>query len=428
MAQNDYKLSRPVSAVTPVLSSLVGAVRAYVESVFPAGYFKDYFVDTDLPIVQMRRRRFRPMSPSQLSVRRLPMLSVKADPTADSSDFSSGVSWHTGNRFLRDPLNLRQLIKDDVSYRYVGFETERIVCRFQASIIVETEMKARELMMYMKRVMPLNYKVFLTGVTISTEIPPDILRSFWKDMGYGDGSDPAQVDEFHRYLRAFTAGHVERVTNTATGRTGFFFDYVANPIMTITGTPSISINRDGSVVRSAQVDLPLELDLGVPLSYAYRQEAEVQPTLGDLVDMDWLGEDGTYFGRTVLGRPPANIDDRRSLAFFTSFVTPDLTEMSVRGQPDVTDFSDYVSDEIKDYVAGILSGGDPASDLAVRLWVSNGEVDPANFSFDWETWKLTVEPAGLLYNHKYSIGLYADLSALAKRAVPSRPQAPRPYY
>jgi hypothetical protein len=428
MALKDLLVSRPVSTVTPVVSSLAGALKVYFDGLLPAGYVKDYFIDTDIPITQLRRTKFRPLSESQLSVRRFPLMSVKVDLSVDSSEFADPSTWQTGNAFLADPMKLLPMLRDDISHRYIGFSTDRILTRFQVSFTTETDLKAREIAIFLRRALPISYRVFLTGVVVTSEVPPEILRKIWADKGLGDGSDPAHWEEFHRYLRAFTGGHVERLVDASTGRNAYFFDFVTNPMMVVQGVPSVSVSRDGNVVRSAQVDIQLELDASVPMTYAYRQQADLAPDAP--IPEIGSGPDGSvFFGYSVLARPPANVDERRMLCYFNSFVTPDLQESDVVSPrlPDVTDFSAFIGDDLKEFVAS-FDVADRGDALAVRLWTENAECDQAGYSFDWDSWELTILPDGLLYNHKYNVGLYVDLNDLRALENYPRPQAPRPYY
>ena len=431
MALSDYQLTRPVSAVTPVLSSLAGALRQYVESLFPKGYFRDYFIDTELPMLR-RKRSFRPMSRSQLAHRKLPLLSVRTEATADVSEYSTGLSWHTGNRFLQDPSQLRALILDDDGLRYAGYHSDRVVVRFQLSFIVETELKAREVMMYLRRVAPAGMKTFLNGVVIANEIPGDLLRSVWADMGLGDGSDPAHVAAFHRYLRSMSAGRIEQVVNSASGRQAYAFHYPANLVMNISGLPAVSSNRDGNVVRTASVELPVELDVEVPMSYVYRQEARLEAPAGTF----------TFTGATEMGSGarayfsfaravrPSSTYGNMGLAHLTAIVTGE-PDPERPGAPDVTDLSGSVPPEVRSYVDWLrtLPDADTPTYRAV-LWMDGVEAI-GDWSFDWDAMVLTIKPRALRHQYKYHFGIYTDLGAY-ERVTPdapgSRPRAPSPYY
>ena len=431
MAISDYQLTRPVSVVTPVLSSLAGALRQYIEGLFPDGYFRDYFIDTELPTLR-RKRAFRPMSRSQLAQRKLPLLSVRTEATADASEYSTGLSWYTGNRFLQDPSQLHALFMDDHGLRYAGYHSDRIVVRFQLSFVVETEMKAREVMMYLRRVAPVGMKTFLNGISIASEIPGDLLRSVWKDLGFGDGSDPSQVAAFHHYLRSMSAGRIEQVVNSASGRRAYTFQYLSNLVMNISGLPAASSNRDGNVVRTSSVELPIELDVAVPMSYAYRQEARLEAPAGaDSLDgAPEMGSSGRVHFSFARAVRPASTHGSLGLAHFTAIVTGEPNP-AAPGAPDVTDLSGSIPPEVKAYVAwlrGLPDAGAPTH--RAMLWVDGREVTEG-WVFDWDTMALTIESRVLRYQYKYHFGIYADLEGYARTtpaAAGSRPPAPSPYY
>ena len=189
MAFNDLLISRPVSVVIPVVSSVAGCIRKYIESILPAGYIRDYFIDTEIPLTRdLTRNKFNPMQDSQLAVRKLPLMSVKVETVADSSDFTTGTTFWTSTRFLNDPTLLSRVIADDHNLRYLGFESDRMVMHIGLSFTVETELRAAELMMYLRRTLPIGYKFYLNDINIATELPRDILRAIWLDMVASDST------------------------------------------------------------------------------------------------------------------------------------------------------------------------------------------------------------------------------------------------
>jgi hypothetical protein len=415
--------------VAPVISSLAGALRRYVMSVLPTEYVRDYFIDTELPIVRFQqRRKFRPMMHSQLDIRKLPLLSIKVDSTADPSPFATGTTFWTSTRFLDDPTRLARLIVDDDNLRYVGYETERMVMRFQVSFTVETDLKAAELMMYLRRSLPIDQKVYLNDVDVATEVPMDVLRPIWTDMGLGDGTDPDDVAEFREYLTASTAGLVEQVTSSSTGRLVFAFHYRANPIVNITSVPSMTPIRDGNVVTKAQVDIPFEMDVMVPVAYALRQEQSlgsvtpINPTPFDIGDEGA----GAYYSAQHRTRPPQTVADNLTLVYFTAVVTADV-DPARPGAPDVTDLSTSVDGRMRAYIHALLSGG--AQDkVEAKLWLDGDEIG-AGWEFDPATWALTIDKVAFQPRQKYHFGLYTDLSRLDELApVVRRPQAPSPTF
>jgi hypothetical protein len=428
MALKDLLIARPVSTITPIVSSLAGALKTYFDNILPSGYLKDYYIDTDVPLAQLRRRAFKPLSESKLSVRRLPLMSMRVDLSSEPSEYNDPNTWYLGNAFIADPINLNPLLMDDISHRYIGFQHDRLVCRFQISFTAETDLKAREIAIFLRRALPQNYRAYLTSIVISSEVPPDILRKIWVDMALGDGSNVDDWEDFHQYLRAFTGGHVSKQIDTSTGRSAYFFDHVANPIMIFQGAPSVSATREGNVIRSSQVDLQIDLDIPVPMTYVYRQRAVIAPTEPPLPNIG-LNPDGTaYFGLSVLTRPPRNIDETRMLCYFTSIVTPNLDkDFLAKRENDVTEFGSFIRSDLKEYIEAIPED-DREVALGVKLWADNKECNENTYTFDWSTYKLTILSDSLLYNHKYSIGLYVDLGNLRAFERYQRPQAPRPYY
>jgi hypothetical protein len=425
MAFQDALISRPVSVVTPVVSSLAGAVRNYVLGVLPARYIQDYFIDTEIPLYRkMNRRRFRPMTQAQVEVRRLPLLSIKVETTADSSDFSTGTTYWTSTHYIQDPLRLTRLVVDDANQTFLGFETERVVVRFQLSFTVETDLKATELAMYLRRTLPTGQRFYLNDLDMATELPGDVVRNLWAGADMGDPVDPANVERFGKYLASVTAGNVEQVVNSANGRVAFAFSYRANPLMNITGAPTVSVNRDGNVVRSAQVDLPFEADVAVPVAYALRQELPLPAPAADSETVGFFMADGAppYFSASVRMRPPHMLPNGLALLFFTSLVTGDPDPMDMNA-PDVTDFSATVGPRSRALVEALLARGD-TDRVDAKLWMDGNETPAGDWEFDPEAWALEIRKPTLQSRQKYHFAVYADTSELGKLAPESRPMQP----
>jgi hypothetical protein len=390
----------------------------------PQGHIRDYYIDTELPIFRSlgRRRLFRPMSKAQIVQRKLPLMSIKVEPTADSSDFSSGVTFWTSTKFLRDPTELTRLIADDENLRYIGYETERIVMHFGISFTMETDLKASELLMYLKRTMPIGYKFYLNDINIATEIPRDILRAIWSDMKLGDNSTGKDMEDFAKYLGRVSAGNIESVINSASSRQTFAYNAKSNLLVTLASPPTMSVNRDENVVKSAQVDIQFDVDLSVPISYAYRQEESLgDPLSATPFDLN-IENDKPYFSSAVRIRPPENINNGLQLVFFTSLVTGDINANDPNAV-DKTDMSTSISTRIRYYINQLFTQGIEDSVVA-KLWLDGNDVDDQSWEFDTTSWELDIKMPALQARQKYFFGIYADVSMLDKLAPIARREQP----
>jgi hypothetical protein len=426
MEMRDLVLARPVSAVTPALSSLTGLLRTYFSNLFPTDYIKEYFVSTELSARggYALRGRFRPLTLSNVSQRRYPLLSIRIDPTSDVSDYATGTAWWQGNRFLLRPENLTLLILDDIQHRVAGYMKDRIVCRFQLTVVCQSELQAYEVLSYLKRVAPINIKVFLSSVAIANELPGDVLRAIWGGMGLGDGSNPADWTTFGEYLQTVTAGGIECTVSSATGRRAYSFFYSANPILNITSSPTASVNREGGVVRTAQVELSAELDVTVPLAYSFRQEPSLVMAPGRTPDFGAQG-DRAYFGLTYQLRPPANIPGGLSLAYCVGMVAGEQDPVHPSAS-DTTDFSPYIPEPIKAHITRLLAQSGGSALVQTQLFRLGEPIALPLFSFDYANWTLTIQRGGLFYTDKYYVLIYCDLSTFERDYVPLHPQTAQP--
>jgi len=405
---------------TPVVSSLAGAVRAYFEGLFPKGYFSSRYIDARAGI--SRRRRFRPLTESQITANNTPLLSIKVDPTADPSDFLAGDDWSQGNAFLNDPLRLCRVIVDDTAGRFLGAHFERMVCRFGVTITVNTDLQAHDVTLYLRRVVPVARRTFLNELNISTELPQDVMRALWADLGLGDGSDPGDYETFYRYLATRTGGRIERVLNSATGRLMFSYRYSANPVMTISGPPSFSVNRDGVVVKSAAVELQLELDLPIPMSYAYRQDGPAALPSAAPPDFGVTGF-SVFFGTTLPAQPPEMTEDGLKLAFRTALATGPLDPAAPR-QVDVTPVASHVPAVVRQYIDTLRLLPDSDQHLRAELWMDGERLPSTEFSFDWRTLDLAITLPRPSY--QYDLCLYCDAAGLLDEFPTSGTRKPTP--
>jgi len=404
MNTDDFIISRPLSSVNPILSSLAGALKEYILGNFPKNYIKDYYIDTELPYIRALRT-YKPLSRSQIAMRKLPLLSVRTEVTVESSEFSLNDSWEKGNRFLRKPSSLNAIIKDDYNFRYLSFQTERIVVKFQVSIVVETDTKAREVLMFIKRVLPINRKTFLNGLHINSELPPEIIRHIWKDSGFTfNQSDitPENLDEFQYYLKAVSAGNIESCINSSTGNTSYSFFYSKNAVMSIDAI-NMNVNKDGNVVKNASVDIPITLDLEVPIAYVYQKDGSFDDIHNIDIPNDFsVGENMNrpYFSFAKRERAPTTIENNLGLTFMTGIVTGDLENKIY----DETDLSLQVAPDVKTYLASL--GNEKKKYI---LWLEGNMIDSSQFIFNESDYILKIKTTDIRFNYKYYFSIYSDL-------------------
>jgi hypothetical protein len=436
MAESNLKVARPLTAVTPVHSSLTGLLRDYLLGLFPRGYFRDYFVNTELPfrpgIFGNRRGRFRPMEGANVQQMKYPFLSVRVEPSADVSQLGSLDSFWQGRQFLR-PSGLFPIFMDDLALRYLSYERERLICRFSVSMLAQTDLQGNEILMYLKRTMPIDRLVYLRGATIWSKVPTEIVGDVYADLGLGPEGTDADMASLRAYLGAVSAGRLQQTIDSATGRVSFSFPYRSNPVFRVQGAPSISVTREGGVVRYSEVSFSVEMDLEVPISYVYRQEPRLAPP-GPAPDGITADGNTAYFGITIDLAPPTVMagpgGTPLTLVYFTGLVTgpPDPSGL---GRPDVTAIGPSIQPELKNYIAGIVGGPtDPSLQLQLVVKMGSQAVAPAAYSMDWGAWELSLLPPDLLYNQQYQVLIYCDLTGYAA-ATPDntgRAQAPSPMY
>jgi hypothetical protein len=417
---SDLLISRPVSTISPVISSIAGTIRQYIQSILPENYLKDFFITTEIPLYRyLNQDKFRKLTYNEISIRSLPLLSIKVETIADESEFASGTAYWTSNQYLRDPMSLNRLIIDDVALRYVGFEDNRIKINFQISIILETDLKATELMMYLTQTLPINRLVYINGVNVSSEIPKDLLRAIWTSLRLSSTPSSENYDFFRRYLLSVTGGNVEQIINTATGRIGYSYNYLNNILVKFDSPPTLNVTREGNVVETAQIDFSLQVDLKIPIAYAYKQE-EVYTSIGD-IPPDNLGLENSdaYFSMMVRTRPPQNITvdtHNLQLVYFSSFVTDKKNLEDIRLK-DVTDIYQSCDPRIVKYINYLLTKDNPSEFVQIKLWLGDSEINLLDYKFDFELGLLELEYPILQYQQKYHFGIYLEISEI-NQAIP----------
>jgi len=431
LAIEDVFLATPATAHVPVLSSLAGAMRSYIESKFPKGYFLDVNVSTETPqpsaglgAGRSSRRRWGRLKMSNIDRPKLPMLSIRVDPTIDSSEFSSGTSWYKQNLYASHPGDMRRVLQDDQDLRWIGVHDERMICRFQISFVVESDLKAFELARHLKNVFPLGQRAYLNEVLLAAEIPAEILRHVWHDMEL-DPSSQEDRDRFDRYIRSYTDGFAERTVKGASGRMAFGYRYRANPLLTME-EPNVNVERNGNVVSSATVDVQAVLDVPFPATFGYKQEAALSGTNPPLDRVDILQESGKiYLETAIVARPSVNADEYLRLMFFVGLVS---TEDRTFTQ-DVTEMAEQAPPSLKAYVEHLATKPDFSALFKPMLFRDSLPLPVQDFEFDHETWTLTIRQSGLRYNYKYHLGIYCDMGEYARLGFrPAGPlSAPSPY-
>ena len=364
--------SRPFGDTNAILSGAASALRKYVEDLLPPGFYKDHWISTELPYfpgmnAAQRRRRTRGAILSNVERRSFPLLSIRVDPRADSSEFSTQSGFWRSTSFTNRPQTLNRFLHDDENHIYGGLETDRITTAFNVSTIVETDLQAYNLQMLYKKILPNGIWMFLNDVDIGVDIPGDILLVLWRALNLGDdfkkpenSTSQTPMVKFEKYLLSSTEGRVRRVLNPRTGNNSFSWNYKTNIAFRIDSRPAVSIERAGNVVKRALVDFEILFDYYSPLAFSLEttdNSRMLLPSSGEVMtygDIDDIGKKGGYDalgGAGVRWRSPVRFlpkhrygeDYHLSLIHFCTFITGTDEE-------DETDLSEALPNEVYEYI------------------------------------------------------------------------------
>ena len=444
--------SRPFGDTTSILGGAASALRQYIEGLLPTGYYRDFWINTEIPFypglsAAQRRRRGRGAVLSNVERRSFPLLSINIEPRADSSEFSTKSGFWRSTSFTHRPQTIKRFLYDDENHIYGGVETDRISTAFRVATVVETDLQAYNLQMLYKKILPNEIWMFLNDVDISVDIPGDILLVVWRalrlgnDFKSGSGSD---MEKFQRYISSSTHGRVHKVLNPRTGNSSFSWTYRTNIAFRIDSRPSVSIDRTGNVVRRAMVDFEIVFDYYTPLAFSLETKGDDRAllpggnnmqsvsdiTVGEGEDRKDLGKIGgisALGGAGVRWTTPSRYlpkwryggDHHLSLLYVCTFITGNE-------ETDVTDLSGEVPRDVIEYLAHMRYNhtyrretGYYRNRIKIVVWEGyelemrehdedDGE-DPLDRFIDTQIIKINNTKK----DHEHHVAVFADLSDVA---------------
>ena len=436
--------SRPFGDTTSILGGAASALRQYIEGLLPTGYYRDFWINTEIPFypglsASQRRRRGRGTILSNVERKNFPLLSINIEPRADSSEFSTKSGFWRSTSFTHRPQTIKRFLYDDENHIYGGVETDRISTAFRVATVVETDLQAYNLQMLYKKILPNEIWMFLNDVDISVDIPGDILLVVWRALrlgndfkSTGDGSD---LKKFERYISSSTHGRVHKVLNPRTGNSSFSWTYRTNIAFRIDSRPSVSIDRTGNVVRRAMVDFEIVFDYYTPLAFSLETKGDDRALLpggnnvqsvSDIEDLGKVGGFASLGGAGVRWTTPSRYlpkwryggDHHLSLLYVCTFITGNENT-------DVTDLSREVPRDVVEYLKHVRSKHMPS------------DPDTGNYNnlikiVVWEGYELhmrdhvgvenhldrfidtqIIEIKNTKKDHEHHVAVFADLSDVA---------------
>ena len=432
--------SRPFGDTTSILGGAASALRQYIEGLLPTGYYRDFWINTEIPFypglsASQRRRRGRGTILSNVERKNFPLLSINIEPTAESSEFSTKSGFWRSTSFTHRPQTIKRFLYDDENHIYGGVETDRISTAFRVATVVETDLQAYNLQMLYKKILPNEIWMFLNDVDIKVDLPGDILLVLWKALRLGndyksdgDGSD---LYKFERYLLSSTHGRVHRVFNKSTGNSSFSWEYRTNIAFRINSRPAVSIDRTGNVVRKAMIDFEIIFDYYTPLAFSLETKSDERALLpggNTVADIEDIGKKGGFSalgGAGVRWMSPSRYlpkwryggDHHLSLVYVCTFITG-------REEKDVTDLSKDVPKDVVEYLAFVrsshMAGSRYRNRIKIVVWEGYdlNTIEPhvgeegehyLDVFIDTQVIKITNDKK----DHEHHVAVFADLSDVA---------------
>jgi len=195
--------------------------------------------------------------------------------------------------------------------------------------------------------------------------------------------------------------------------------------------PSISIEREGNIVRHATVEMSATIDAPYLTAFAYKQEKTLIGTLPDFNSYLSEEQNSVFINLVYEVRPAYTVDEYLSLVFASTIITKEQNEENLL--KDTFDFSSHLTEEIIKYFSflkGKATIAEPFENFVkVKLWCDK-QIIETNWNFNFDTFILTIErDAPLLYNYTYEFALYADIGEYATLGFDTaiRPQALNTY-
>ncbi|MGL6099452.1 MAG: hypothetical protein ACRC0G_07490 [Fusobacteriaceae bacterium] len=295
----DPKVHKPIQAqallsLGHTTGNLVAVIREELESRFPKNYFKGG-IKTDTRVAFMDLGENSEMDYKSLLTNSKPLCQIS--PRFDyayASEFFDGYfhnnispyDFRTSDPFLGVPF------ADHETGIALTNTFSRIQMRFDITIVVDTELEARNLYGYIIRHFPYDRHLPYLRTTLENQVPNEFIKQIALDSGFIDENKPYlendQLPDFMKYLNTHSPNNGMRFVRkfkNSTANKEIFSTFEVDTMWFFEGPPSVDDGeKKGMTKGNYNISLNLVAQCTVPSVYYYTAEHSHYNTLEDMIE------------------------------------------------------------------------------------------------------------------------------------------------
>jgi len=393
------------NSICSLLSSMTSFAKNFILDFFPENYFKDIYISTALASSEQAGT-----TEDELPIKKNPQLSIVPSFNPDFDETYGGPypTWRRGIfetfKSTTYRYGYKKVFYNDEDDLIISTIPNRIKFSFDYKIKLDTYLQKMDVVYMLRQKLHNNDRFYWNNQLLKAQIPNTLIKalSSCKDL---EIKDPHDRDEFFKYLKHHSQGHIEPVIYSGSGNHTFVHTYAANVLITVENPPSTeekSVNKQNMASGDELVELTLTMELWIPSNYMF--ECKTLP-VGSYQPTD--DESKVYFYSSTPLKP-RNTFCEKTLIVWQELITEVNTTLDSINMDDFLPFEtlQFLNEQWlkKDY--DLLN-----CTFKFVLYRDNKEIEYGrDFLVDWKHKKIIlVNP---LLNYSYYVGCYANQATL----------------
>lgn len=403
--KQDMNTTTATASISTIISGISSFVNSYFRGKFPAGFFKDNYISTEL-------NRFtigRPF-PNQQK----PLLAMTTEYNLDETSMGPISLQYTDIYVVKNSNKekyYRKIFEDYQNRIFIYSIDNRMKLKFNFALKLQTEMQAWNVVNYINQKFEPNGKIYCNNIELPVEFPTQFAINIANKLGwpindpYNTQKNQANRELLRGYLIDHSLNAITEETNLQTGNPAYYYNHVDNIMLSFPDIPSHEKNVTNLITKDATVRYSIEAEFWFPGSYIIETDPNSEFKYND--DENQLSATTTKFD-IIVQQPliPRNLNNGWALLKEKRYI-PDYNEKV--DHIDISSFFDSgminIFNEIDTYKL------DADKMITLKLYMNNILVDHNNYSYDLNN--MSIDVINPERNATYTIVVYGDRKILA---------------
>lgn len=391
--ENIYTAASSSSSTT--YGNIMTFVKERLTQSFPAGYFKDVYLSSEIAYVNMRRRLGR-NTIKEFSKLERPFVTITPQinpPSGDMYLYDIPLTKNYDNiEYGIDANTLFAIIKNNDDGYTFGYKLNRDQIQFEITITVDTLIQQLDLYKYL-----VNHFTWERPFTVKGSLEAMIPREIVKQMGLLsnidiDNQKSNQIPTILKMMNKYTRYPITYKMRNGTALDEFFMYYNAEILLTYNDLSLEPVSRKGFADDYYQIRFTCVAEFNLPGLFVLSGHKPKPKELD--VDIKVKEHDGyhdlipLYTISNFFSRYPST---KNGYLYYTS--TRFQTECSGNSLTDHLDIDVLFENWQIDIIHRYQSANIPIETLIDPILLKDGEEMKKDWNVDWSKMKLTIENA-----------------------------------